>query len=82
MTTNFGRKSLQSRWVLGLTFPNHKDAPAQSAQFFGGDSIAFDVSLKFLRPECAARFRACRPWAVLVLVPKATVNENNGVVRR
>ena len=70
------------RIVARLTFPNHQDLPAETAQCILGAAITGDVMAELLRPEPdSAPGGICEPAAV-VPVPETAVHEHDSAIPR
>jgi len=67
----------QGLLIGDLTFPNHKHAPPLLLQL----AVVLDVALYIFRelfvPKFLVRFRAPSISTILMLMPKASVHENN-----
>jgi hypothetical protein len=63
--------------VADLTFPDHKNLPAEEAEFFDVSFVASNISAAFILPEIGL----CRGYnsavSAAVHMPKTAVNEDD-----
>lgn len=67
-------------WALELTLPKNQHSPAQFFELLLFADIPFRVACQFGLPPFGAGFGNLGILAVLVVVPKATVYKNYGLV--
>ena len=63
--------------VLGFTFPDCQHLPSEPTKLLDAPPIPFDISAQLQRPITDSRFRSPSVFANLVLMPKATVDEDD-----
>ena len=68
----------KSLMILSLAFPYSDDTPAKIFELGYVAPVALHVSIEFLFPELLSSLRCGREAAILVPVPKASMNENHG----
>jgi hypothetical protein len=77
-----GKTFLQGSQILRLALPYYKYIPSMQKKRLPISSISCDVRIDLVVPKFRVALRASRSFAVLVPVPKATVNENNFFMAR
>ena len=65
---------------LELTLPYFNNSPTQFIEFGDVEFVTFNIPLDFCFPKIVIVDRDCREAAILVTVPKATVNEYGNLV--
>lgn len=73
---------LQPIGFLGLALPHDENTPTCASKRASGDRIPGNVPFELVFPKSNVRRRHGRLPASLVSVPKATVNEDGGIVLR
>lgn len=71
---------LQLRMILRLAFPNRYNAPTQPPKLLFYTFIPFNISTQLLGPELTTCRRDRGPLAFWMLVPKTTVNKDDGAI--
>ena len=72
--------AFQPTRIVQLAFPNDEQAPAEFAQVAAVAGVAGDVGLELVAPELAVGLGGGRALAVLVAMPEASVDEDDGGV--